>query len=347
MQGSTFFHWHRIVSAPKQMVSLWNRSYDDARIILEQGGDLRYLVVSASLQKKLVRGLIVLTSLAASAILVLALTSFVLHAGKVRLENSHREIYAALLSGTEDLDLEGEFSLSADDMLTLAQSIRERDAEIRRMVGTATSQLSEENVSLTQKLAASGLTSRAIKAIQSSGAVGGQVDDAGVSLDPLLRGSFLEASAKNQELKDVLLALPHKIPVNDYRLTSKYGVRTHPISNKPSFHAGIDLVSTGDDRIYPSLPGRVIMARPYHNYGKTVIIRHERGIETLYAHLDQIDVKEGQEVDTQTLLGMMGNTGASTGKHLHFEVSIGGYPVDPLKVIATAQYVQQAKVEFR
>ena len=66
-------------------------------------------------------------------------------------------------------------------------------------------------------------------------------------------------------------------------------------------------------------------------------------METLYAHLASIKVREGQEVDLDTVLGLVGNTGTSTGKHLHFEVSVGGYPVDPLKVINTAQYVQQAK----
>lgn len=86
-----------------------------------------------------------------------------------------------------------------------------------------------------------------------------------------------------------------------------------------------------------------MLARPYNEYGNTVIISHGRGVETLYAHLAAIKVREGQDVDLDTLIGLVGNTGSSTGKHLHFEVSVGGYPVDPLKVINTAQYVQQAK----
>lgn len=133
------------------------------------------------------------------------------------------------------------------------------------------------------------------------------------------------------------------MPVVNYGITSRYGIRTHPITQRPSFHAGIDLVTRGDDRVYPAKEGRVILARNYNNYGNTVVVRHERGIETLYAHLASIAVQEGQEVDQQTLLGMVGNTGASTGKHLHFEVSVGGYPVDPLKVMQAAEYVQQAQ----
>jgi murein DD-endopeptidase MepM/ murein hydrolase activator NlpD len=159
----------------------------------------------------------------------------------------------------------------------------------------------------------------------------------------LLRGTFLEESAKNRELKEVLLALPSRMPINDFYTTSHFGVRKHPISGRHRFHAGLDLVPRSDDRVYSVKPGKVILARAHHDYGNTVIVRHERGIETLYAHLASIDVKEGQEVDTLTVLGMVGNTGASTGKHLHFEITVGGYPVDPLKVITTAQHVQQAQ----
>lgn len=347
MQRASFFHWRDLPRLPKRLVHLWNHRYVDARIILEQGGDLRYLVIPASLQRNTVRILLGLAGSALVAISTLMLMTTVLHLAKQRLEHSHRDIYAALISSTQDLGQPGELSLSTQDMLNLAQSIRDRDQEIRRMVSTATEHISDENASLAQKLATSGLTEKAIKVIQSNRSVGGPAEGPGTTLDPLLRGEFLAASAKNSDLKDILMALPHQIPVNDHRLTSSYGIRTHPISGRPSFHAGIDLVSNKDDRVFPSLPGKVIVARPYNNYGNTVIIRHERGVETLYAHLADIRVREGQEVDTSDVLGMIGNTGASTGKHLHFEISIGGYPVDPLKVIATAQYVQQAKVESR
>lgn len=347
MQRASLFLWRDVPRLPKRVMLLWNRRYEDARIILEQGGDLHYLSIPASLQRNSVRVLIVMAASALTAIAALVLTSVALHLAKQKLENSHRDIYAALISSTQDMELGRKSSMSSQDMVSLAQSIRDRDQEIRRMVGIATDRLSDENASLAQRLASSGLTEKAIKVIQSHRAAGGPVEGTDRALDPLLQGDFMDVSAKNRDLMDILVALPHQIPVNDHRLTSSYGIRTHPISGRPSFHAGIDLVPDNDDRVFPSLPGKVIVARPYNNYGNTVIVRHERGVETLYAHLADIRVKEGQEVDTSDVLGMVGNTGASTGKHLHFEVSIGGYPVDPLKVIATAQYVQQAKVEPR
>jgi murein DD-endopeptidase MepM/ murein hydrolase activator NlpD len=106
---------------------------------------------------------------------------------------------------------------------------------------------------------------------------------------------------------------------------------------------GVDLLSRLSDEVRPAKPGKVILSRPYQDFGNTVIVRHERGIETLYGHLADLRVREGQEVDLNTVIGFVGNTGSSTGKHLHFEVSVGGYPVDPEKVIATANHVQKNK----
>jgi murein DD-endopeptidase MepM/ murein hydrolase activator NlpD len=348
MTMSRWFRWRDVTRLPAWVVRQWNKDFRDARVILEQDGDLRYLVVPASLQRRATRGAILLVTLTTGAIVALGSLSTALHLGKARLEYSHQQIYSALLVGTDDLDQEAGFELDRNDMLSLAMSIRERNQQIRAMVSEATGQLDDENHGLSDRLAKSGLTERAIKIIQSAEGMGGPFPQTPERLDPLLRDGFIDVSARNRELKDILFALPHQIPLQNHRITSSYGVRVHPISRRPQLHAGVDLVPTdNDDRVFPSLPGRVILARDYNNYGKTVIVKHERGIESLYAHLDQIHVKEGQEVDITTVLGMVGNTGASTGKHLHFEISVGGYPVDPLKVIATAQYVQQAQVQNR
>lgn len=341
--GIQIARWLR--STPRAFLLLWNQEYRDARLILEQDGDLRYLVIPASFQRLAARAAVSMGLLTSVSLLTLTATSLYLRAGKAQLEDSHRAIYAALLDGTSDISSPEARDLNASDMLLLARTIRERDQEIRQIVGAATGNLSQENLELDKHLKASGLTESAIKVIQSNAAMGGFSRDRDLDQhpDPLLRGAFVEESAKNRELKDILLALPSRMPVNDYYTTSHFGIRKHPISGRPRFHAGIDLVPRSDDSVFPVKPGTVILARFYNDYGNTVIVRHERGIETLYAHLARIDVREGLEVDAQTVLGTVGNTGASTGKHLHFEVSVGGYPVDPLKVINTAQNVQQAQ----
>ena len=329
--------------APRWALSLWNRPYDDARLILEQNGELRYLIISARAQRTVARCTLATTISLLTALIFLTISTVYLNSSKHQLEESHRAIYAALLTGTSDLALDGSTSISNDDMLMLAQAIRERDREIRQIVSSVTSDLSSENIHLDQHLGSSGLTESAIRVIQNNAAMGGFGRDLDNHPDPLLKGTFSEESARNRALKDVLLALPSQYPVTDYYVSSGFGIRKHPVTGRPRFHAGIDLVTRSDDSVFPVKPGKVVLARDYNDYGKTVILRHERGIETLYAHLDSIHVREGQDVELDTLIGMVGNSGLSTGKHLHFEVTVGGYPVDPLKVINTAQNVQQAQ----
>ena len=331
------------MAAPASLASLWRRDYHDSRIILEQEGDLKYFSISGRLQRNVVRGLIVAGSASAASITLLAVFSALLLAGNAKLERSHNEIYSALLGSADGLSGSGVDAMNKDEMLALAQTIRERDIEIRRFVKSSATTLSVDNISLKARLDATGLSEKAIKVIHGNAAIGGFRSDQIEPANPLLRGKLSEEIAKNHALMDVLNALPAKMPLNDFSTSSSFGIRTHPITGRPKFHTGIDLVADGTDEVRAAKVGKVVLARSYQDYGNTVIIRHERGIETLYAHLANLLVKEGQDVDLTTVLGLVGNTGASTGKHLHFEVSVGGYPVDPQKVIETAFHVQKNK----
>jgi len=161
--------------------------------------------------------------------------------------------------------------------------------------------------------------------------------------NPLLRGKVAEELSTNWALREVLYALPNRMPVTNFSVSSDFGIRKHPLTGKSHFHTGLDLMSeTGDDKVFAVKPGVVVMAEFHPQYGNTVVIRHLNGVESLYAHLAQLSVKVGDKVTTESLLGYIGNTGtSSTGKHLHLEILVGGYPVNPQKVIRTAQYVQQ------
>ena len=346
--ASVFLHrvrerYKRWLGMPRAVVSLWHRQYHDSRIILEQQGDLRYFSVSGQLQRTLVRGLIVVGLSGSGIIVGLAGASALLWIGNAKLERSHNEIYDALLGSTADLLPDGGATVDREEMLALAQTIRERDLEIRRFVSTSATVLSSDNLSLKARLDATGLSEKAIKVIHGSAPIGGFRSGQTESPNPLLRGQLAEEIAKNHSLMAVLNALPATMPLMDFSTTSSFGIRTHPISGRPKFHTGIDLVPTRSDEVRPAKVGKVVLARSYQDYGNAVIVRHERGIETLYGHLADLRVQEGQDVNLNTVLGMVGNTGSSTGKHLHFEVSVGGYPVDPQKVIDTAHYVQKTK----
>lgn len=106
-----------------------------------------------------------------------------------------------------------------------------------------------------------------------------------------------------------------RFPFDKAQLVCPFGPRH--IFGKDEFHYGIDFV-TSNKKIYACEAGRVIVARPNGGYGNNIMIQHE-GLISVYGHLDQIMVKEGQMVKEGDWIGMEGSTGRSTGSHLHFE----------------------------
>ncbi len=116
-------------------------------------------------------------------------------------------------------------------------------------------------------------------------------------------------------------------------LTSKYGYRPHPVTGRYQLHEGIDLRAVVGTRVYASKSGRVIFAGRKGGYGKLVGIEHEDNFTTWYGHLSRIRVKVGQIVSRGKVIGLSGNTGVSTGPHLHFEIRYKGRSEKPTKYI--------------
>jgi murein DD-endopeptidase MepM/ murein hydrolase activator NlpD len=118
------------------------------------------------------------------------------------------------------------------------------------------------------------------------------------------------------------------------RLTSRYGYRTHPIYGDRRLHAGIDIGGGTGTPIFAAEAGTVILAYFSPSYGNLTVVDHGvidgRSVTTAYAHQSVIGVSEGQRVARGQQIGRLGNTGNSTGPHLHFEVRLEGEPVDPL-----------------
>lgn len=127
---------------------------------------------------------------------------------------------------------------------------------------------------------------------------------------------------------------PFAMPVRDsYRMTSGFGTRWGRL------HAGTDFAAPIGTPIYATADGVVIEAGWSSGYGRLVKIQHEFGIETRYAHLNAIRVEVGQRVSRGDRIGDMGNSGRSTGPHLHYEIRVGGEPVNPMIYIRAGQDV--------
>lgn len=123
------------------------------------------------------------------------------------------------------------------------------------------------------------------------------------------------------------------------RTTSGFGYRTHPITGGRKMHEGVDWAAGRGTPIYATSDGVVTHAGWKSGYGRVVQIEHAFGIETYYAHLNKVRVKEGQRVSRGDRIGDMGTTGRSTGVHLHYEVRVGGKPVNPMSYVKAARDV--------
>ncbi len=119
---------------------------------------------------------------------------------------------------------------------------------------------------------------------------------------------------------------------SSYNVTSRYGMRKHPILRKYKMHTGIDIGASKGNSIVAANKGTVIMATydKSGGYGNMVVLDHGAGITTLYAHASKLCVKVGDEVKAGAVIAKVGSTGLSTGNHLHFEVRVNGETKNPL-----------------
>lgn len=150
-------------------------------------------------------------------------------------------------------------------------------------------------------------------------------------------GESLFIPGARMDTTQLLLAIGELFqwPVRRFRFTSPYGMRIHPITGLWHLHNGIDLAGPIGTPVLAARSGRVVhMENDTAGYGRMIILDHGGGFRTLYAHLDAFRVRVGQYVSTGQQIGTLGNTGRSTGPHLHFSVIRNGRWEDPMKHLA-------------
>ena len=147
----------------------------------------------------------------------------------------------------------------------------------------------------------------------------------------------------NREGESVVKALL-RTPLNMSRISSRFGLRQHPVLRFTRLHAGIDFAAPPGTPILAAGSGHVIEAGRFGGYGNWVKIGHDGGLATGYAHMSRIapGVKRSARVRQGQVIGYVGSTGLSTGPHLHFELHRGGRPIDPLTMARTAQRTRLA-----
>lgn len=133
-----------------------------------------------------------------------------------------------------------------------------------------------------------------------------------------------------------LAAMPAIMPVRktECKLVSGFGSRYHPILHYRRMHTGVDLTARKGTNVYATGDGVVEVAggkqKGYSGYGVLIVINHQNGFKTIYAHLSEVEVKAGQKVKRGELIGHVGSTGLAQGPHLHYEVIQNGKKVNPV-----------------
>ena len=132
--------------------------------------------------------------------------------------------------------------------------------------------------------------------------------------------------------KMLLASTPSIWPAKGW-LSSRFGYRTSPFTEKKEFHRGIDISAKSGSPILSPADGMVIFNGWRQGYGNVIVMKHARGFKTKYAHLKKSLVKKGKYVKKGTRIGLVGRSGRTTGSHLHYEVHLNNAPVNPLRYI--------------
>lgn len=159
---------------------------------------------------------------------------------------------------------------------------------------------------------------------------------------PLFAGvmtSTLDSFAELRRLQAAVRSLPLGLPVPGSDATSGFGYRVDPFTRMPALHTGLDFRAETGDPVRVTAPGTVVVSDWATGYGNLVEVDHGRGVTTRYGHLSSIAVQTGTAVEAGQVVGRVGSTGRSTGPHLHYEVRIGGEPVDPSRFLRAGRLV--------
>lgn len=163
----------------------------------------------------------------------------------------------------------------------------------------------------------------------------GTADGRSVTLPDGRRGTFVPGATLAPAERRLLYTTVFAAPLDSYRVSSRFGYRTNPVTGVWSHHAGIDLVAPFGTMVYAASGGVVsdVARDPY--FGVVVTVDHRDGYQTRYAHLGEALVSVGAAVDRTVAIGRVGSTGLSTGPHVHFEVRRDGTALDPEPLIVS------------
>ena len=283
-----------------------------------------------SIKRRTVKILMV-GSLLAAVVEALFLVQYVTRSGEIW------ELEALRSETAQHRQQASTLSSSLEDLRKQLSTMREVNIRIRMMLGLNPPKVSPSPLGLGGKEESS--------AVMQLGGLGGERETL-ASIAAQLQQKMVwlkdEAAVQEQylqELKDIVgerktqwASTPSIWPVRGW-VSSGFGRRISPFTGKDTLHGGVDITAPMRTPVIATAAGTVTFAGNEAGLGNTASILHGYGMRSIYGHMDKLKVKTGQNVKRGDILGWVGNTGLSTGPHLHYEIEVSGATVDPLKYI--------------
>jgi murein DD-endopeptidase MepM/ murein hydrolase activator NlpD len=241
------------------------------------------------------------------------------------------ELIAESKRESEEQQLKLNLKVAKLELSSVKQAVAFK-AEKENLLSTAVNELAERSVLIEKMIDSIGIELPPVEIKENSSNSGGLfIEEPETKRDVLINRA-------DKYLKAIRF-LPFGRPV-DGPITSSFGKRIDPVNGKSAFHTGIDFRSKPGDNIYATADGVVSKAFYNGGYGNFVQIDHENGYSSAFSHMKKYVVRPGQKVHRGQLIGYVGNSGRSTGPHLHYEVTLDGEPINPsmfMKVAGTSE----------
>lgn len=238
-----------------------------------------------------------------------------------------------VLSKQQQFELDQKVAQLSQANKEMAAKFKAEKAEKEELLATAVDELNERNEIIEKIFGSIGIKlPRQVK--ESSKNSGGPfIKDRNTDKDALL--------LKADSLIESINTLPLGKPISG-RITSRFGKRTDPVNGKKGFHTGLDIRGKRGQKIYATADGIVKRALRFGGYGNFVLIDHGNGYKTSFAHMQAFKVRKGDRIERGQVIGLVGNTGRSTGPHLHYEILINNKQVNPYNFMKTKKFTELA-----
>lgn len=200
--------------------------------------------------------------------------------------------------------------------------------EKAQLMSTAVSQLHERSELIANVMSNIGVKLKKLKTTDASKNSGGPF----IAIEDK---RFDQLLYKADQYLETLRSLPLGKPAPG-TISSTYGPRMDPITHTAAFHPGIDIIGNTGDEVRATAEGKVLFAGDNGGYGNYILIDHGNQYTTGYGHLLKFRVKAGDHISRGQAIGLIGDTGRSTGPHLHYEISVNGKTIDPYKLLKVA-----------